>query len=189
MSELTQILERAGDGDRNANESLARIVYEELREMARREMRVERGNHTLQPTALVHEAYLRLLGGEGATFENRAHFFSAAAAAIRRVLVEHARKRSRQKRGGDLVRVEIDSATAVTPVRDDRLIQLDEALERLAEVDPEKARLVELRFFAGMTVEEVARMRSVSESTIAREWRAARAWLQGQLDEGSSDAD
>ncbi|MFG0316842.1 MAG: sigma-70 family RNA polymerase sigma factor [Planctomycetota bacterium JB042] len=188
MNELTRILENAERGDEGASERLAALVYDELREMARREMRGERRDHTLQPTALVNEAYLRLLGDEGTSFENRAHFFGAAASAIRRVLVEHARRRSRLKRGGGRERIDLDEALdAADPIRDDRLLALDEAMERLASFDEAKARLVELRFFAGMTVPEIARARRVSESTVAREWRLARSWLQGALDEEPPD--
>ena len=163
-------------------EELAMLAYNELKELARREMGRERVNHTLQPTALVHEAYLRLIG-EGVQFETRGHFFAAAASAIRRVLVEHARRRARLKRGGDRNRLEMVHEEMAEPVRDDRILALDEALNGLAAFDPDKARLVELRFFAGMTVADVAEVLGVSESTVARDWRLARAWLLDVLGE------
>jgi len=184
MNDLTQILARAENGDRTARERLVLVVYQELREMARREMEGERVGHTLQPTALVHEAYLRLLESEDVTFESRAHFFGAAAQAIRRVLVEHARSRGRQKRGGGRARLDLDGAEPEAPTRDARLLDLDAALEELAGFDERKARLVELRFFAGMTVPEIARAWKTSESTVAREWRFARSWLHGVLEDG-----
>jgi RNA polymerase sigma factor (TIGR02999 family) len=156
--------------------------------MARREMAGERADHTLQPTALVHEAYLRLAGGEGLRFENRAHFFGAAATAIRRVLVEHARRRGRAKRGGGMPRVgleELPDTSGTLP--DETLVAVDEVLARLAEFAPELARIVELRFFAGMTIPETARLLGVSETTIQRDWRVARAWLRAELDGGDGD--
>lgn len=182
MTDFTDILRSAGGGDQAATERLAELLYAELRSLARREMAAERPDHTLEPTALVHEAYLRLIGSEGASFENRAHFFGAAARAIRRVLVEHARARGRLKRGGAAQRMDLDEDQLQTFERDADLLALDEALARLAELDVDKARLVELRFFAGMTLDETARALGVSASTIVREWRTTRAWLQQALD-------
>lgn len=186
MSDITRILEAARRGDPGSVEQLTERLYSELRRLARHEMRAERVDHTLEPTALVHELYLRLLAGEDAPgFENRAHFFAAASTAIRRLLVEHARARARAKRSGGHNRVEFDEELLpVTRAGDERLLAVEDALERLAVFDPQKAKIVELRFYAGCPVEEVARALGVSESTIAREWRLARAWLQGQL-EGS----
>ena len=158
------------------------LAYNELKALARREMSRERVCHTLQPTALVHEAYMRLIG-DGVEFESRGHFFAAAAAAIRRVLVEHARRRSRLKRGGDRDRMELLHDEVAEPLRDSRILALDEALTTLSGFDPEKARLVELRFFAGMSVRDVATTLGVSESTVARDWRLARAWLFDVLGE------
>ena len=187
MSDITRILDEARRGDPGSIERLTERLYTELRQVARREMRAERADHTLEPTALVHELYLRLLAGENApSFQNSAHFFGAAATAVRRLLVEHARARARQKRSGGRARVELDEQVLAAPEgRDERLLALDEVLERFAAFDPDKAKLVELRFFAGLSVEEVARALEVSESTVAREWRLARAWLQGQI-EGSA---
>jgi RNA polymerase sigma factor (TIGR02999 family) len=182
VNDFTRLLEEAGSGDPAAGERLAERLYAELRTLARREMANERPDHTLQPTALVHEAYLRLMGVGEERFENRAHFYASAAQAIRRVLVDHARARDRLKRGGAELRVEFDGLEAQAPERDARLLELDEALARLAQLDPSKARLVELRFFAGMSLEEAARAMGSSPSTIQREWRTARAWLQSELD-------
>jgi RNA polymerase sigma factor (TIGR02999 family) len=184
MTAITRLLDDVRRGDDGAEQRLVGLVYDELRKLARREMVAERADHTLEPTALAHEAYLRLLAGaEPASFENRAHFFSAAASAIRRLLVEHARRRGRLRRGGDRKREDLgeDFGDPSDPERGARVLELNDALERLAAFDADKARLVELRFFAGMTVEEVALARGVSESTVARDWRLARAWLHGEL--------
>ena len=182
MVDLTRILSEAQEGRAASAQELAAVLYGELREIARREMADERAGHTLQPTALVHEAYLRLVGEGSGSFENREHFFAAAATAIRRVLVDHARKRAREKRGGNLARVPIDDVDPVAPIPVSELLSLDEALDRLAAFDPTKGRIVELRFFAGLSIEELARVLGASESTIRREWRAARAWLRSELD-------
>ena len=181
MVDLTRILEEARRGRAGAADELAALLYEELRALARQQMAHERPDHTLQPTAVVHEAYLRLVGGEG-SFESRAHFFAAAASAIRRVLVDHARQRSRVKRGGGEVPVRLDGLDPAMTLPAPELLDLDGALARLAALDPFKARIVELRFFAGMTVEELAGLLGSSESSVRREWRAARAWLRGELD-------
>ncbi len=187
---VTGLLARAGAGDAKATDELLPLVYEELRTLAAQHLGGERPNHTLQPTALVHEAYMRLLGPDGAQtpWENRAHFFGAAARAIRRILVDHARARDSLKRGGGAAKVSIDSVSIA--VADDAsgsgssgvdLLALDKALARLAEMDRQKATIVELRFFGGLTVEETARSLGVSESTIAREWQFARVWLHREL--------
>lgn len=164
------------DRDPRTPKQLAELAYAELRVLASREMGRERRDHTLQPTALVHEAYLRLVGDD-VSFDNRAHFFAAAATSIRRVLVEHARKHARAKRGGGHQRVALAHEDLPAPVRDDRMIALDEALRELEAFDPKKAQLVELRFFAGMTIPEAAETMSISESTVVRDWRLARAWM------------
>ena len=184
MSDITRILEETRRGEPGSVERLTERLYAEMQALARREMQKERAGHTLDATALVHELYLRLLAGEESlAFQSRAHFFSAAATAIRRLLVEHARARERAKRGGGVRRVELDEALApASPDGDARILALEGALERFGKLDPHKAKIVELRFFAGLSVEEVARTLGVSESTIAREWRLARAWLQGELE-------
>lgn len=182
MADLTRILREAQEGRIGAADELAALLYDELRTLARQEMAGERPDHTLQPTAVVHEAYLRLVGGNGRSFDSRAHFLAAAATAIRRVLVDHARKRSRIKRGGGTIPAPLDGMDPAASLPAAELLDLDEALERLAAFDPFKARIVELRFFAGMTVEELARLLGTSESSVRRDWRVARAWLRGELD-------
>jgi RNA polymerase sigma factor (TIGR02999 family) len=180
--DVTRILKASQEGDSAAAAELGVVLYEELRALARSEMAAERPDHTLQPTALAHEAYLRLVGTQGATFENRAHFFASAASAIRRVLVDHARRRARDKRGGGRVRVPLADVDPAEPLPDQKLLALDEALARLAALDPIKARVVELRFFAGMTAPELGKALGLSESTVQRHWRMARAWLRGEID-------
>jgi RNA polymerase sigma factor (TIGR02999 family) len=178
MSEdLTQILRAAQAGDARAADRLAVAVYEELRRLAARKLAHEPPGLTLQATALVHEAYLRLVGDEQADWRNRAHFFAAAAEAMRRILVERARRHARQKHGGGRRRVELDEAApAVPPVPVD-LLALDEALARLAALDPVKAELVKLRFFAGLEVADAAKVLQISKATADRYWAYARAWL------------
>lgn len=176
-TDLTEILQAAQAGDARAADRLAVAVYEELRRLAARKLAHEPPGLTLQATALVHEAYLRLVGDEQADWKNRAHFFAAAAEAMRRILVERARRHARLKRGGGRRRVELDEAApTVLPVSVD-LLALDEALERLAAEDPLKAELVKLRFFAGLEVTEAAKVLSISKATADRYWTYARAWL------------
>jgi RNA polymerase sigma factor (TIGR02999 family) len=183
MVDLNRVLRSAQEGDARAAEELAVLLYDELHELARREMSAERPDHTLQPTALVNEAYLRLVADKDGSFADRDGFFAAAATAIRRVLVDHARKRAREKRGGGFVRVPLAGLDVAEPLEDEELLTLDDALARLASIDPTKARIVELRFFGGLSVEELTQAIGVSESTIRREWRVARAWLRAQMDE------
>lgn len=182
------MLDRITTGDRNAINDLMPLVYDELRSLAGRYLWAERSGHTLQATALVHEAYLRLVNDADRTWENRAHFFATAATAIRRILIESARRRGRLKRGGDARRVPLDD-DAIAIEDDERLLALDESLNRLAEIDPRKARVVELRFFAGLMVDEAAAVLGVSSITVARDWRMARAWIRSQLEDGRSDED
>lgn len=177
---MTHLLASASAGDEQAVSSLFTIVYDELRRMAASSLRRERPDHTLQPTALVHEAYLRLAHEPEARWENRAHFLAVAAQAMRRILVDHARARNARKRGGGDVRLpleDVDSVTTALPPDLD-LIVLDEALVRLAALDPRQARIVELRFFGGLTVEETATVTGTSPRTVKREWQVARAWLK-----------
>lgn len=183
MADLDHILRAAQEGDAQAANELAALLYDELHELARREMASERAGHTLQPTALVHEAWLRMTAESGAKFADRESFFAAAATSIRRVLVDHARKRAREKRGGGLVRVPFEESEIAEPLDDRELISLDDALARLAALDPTKARIVELRFFAGATMQQLAKALGASESTVQREWRMARAWLRSHLEE------
>jgi RNA polymerase sigma factor (TIGR02999 family) len=181
-ADLTALLDRTQRGDARANDELFVLVYEELRRVADRCLAEEARGQTLQPTALVHEAYLRLIGGSGASWRSRAHFFHAAARAIRRILIDRARARRRERRGGGARRLSLDAAQCVAvdgPSFD--VLELDEALERLAELDPQKARIVELRFFGGLDVDETARTLRVSASTVARDWRFSRTWLHREL--------
>jgi RNA polymerase sigma factor (TIGR02999 family) len=176
--EVTALLGRVRDGDSGANDALISLLYDELRRVARGLMSRERHRVTLQPTALVHEAYLRLAaGGPSGGWNSRAHFLAAAARAMRRILIERARRRHRQRRGGDLERVTLDEGSASYEVRTEDLIALDEALERLADRDPAMARVVELRYFGGLTVEESAAATGLSARSVSRAWTAARAWL------------
>jgi len=178
---VTQLLSRAQEGDRKATDELFPIVYDELRLIAAKYLRSESNAQTLQATALVHEAYLRLLGREQTSWESRAHFFGAAATAIRRILTDHARHRNRVKRGGGSRASSLDEALVVSGEPDSNLVEIDEALTRLAEFDPQKAKIVELRFYAGLTVEQTAKALGVSESTVARDWQFARVWLGNEI--------
>lgn len=175
--DVTQLLVDAGEGSREAMDRLLPLVYDELHALAGGLMRHERPNHTLQATALVHEAYLKLVDQTRVQWRNRTHFFAVAAQAIRRILVDHARGHRRAKRGGGDVNVTLqeDMAGAGTPVID--VIALDEALGKLAESHPEEARIVEIRFFAGLTTEEAAGVLNITTRTVERKWRFARAWL------------
>jgi RNA polymerase sigma factor (TIGR02999 family) len=181
MVDLNRILRSAQEGDARAAKELAVLLYDELHELARREMLAERPDHTLQATALVNEAYLRLVGDKGGSFADRESFFAAAATAIRRVLVDHARRHAREKHGGAFVRVPLELVDLAEPLADEELLALDDALARLKQLDASKARIVELRFFAGLSFEELVKTIGASESTIRREWRMARAWLRAQM--------
>lgn len=179
--QITQLLKDYREGNREALDSLFPLVYDELKRLAANRLRDERSNHTLQPTALVHEAYLRLIDQHSADWENRAHFFGLAAEMMRRILVNHAVKRNADKRFGNQTRIELDDAISFAQEKDVNLIQLDEALTKLAEFDPTQAKIVELRFFTGLTVEETAEVLGISDSTVKREWRMAKAWLTTNL--------
>ena len=177
MSDATQILEAVEQGDTEANGQLLLLVYQELRRLAAYKMSQEAPGHTLQPTALVHEAWLRLMGDKAPRFENRAHFFAAAAEAMRRILVESARRKKRLKHGGQLQRVDVDEVELALPLPNDELLALDEALDRLATVDARAAEVVKLCFFVGLTQEEAAKELGISLATAERLWSFARAWL------------
>lgn len=164
------------------------LVYDELRGLARQYLQRERRDHTLQATGLVHEAYLRLVDQTATTWRDRAHFFAVAASVMRRVLVDYARAHRAAKRGGALEKIELDEAVALTPERHVDLVALDDALKDLGAFDPRQSQIVELRFFGGLTVEEVAEVLEISPRTVKREWRLARAWLRREIVKGETNA-
>jgi RNA polymerase sigma-70 factor (ECF subfamily) len=180
--EVASLLGRSRRGDESARDQLLERVYGELRRVAGRYLRRERRDHTLQATALVHEAWIRLSGAPSGAWEDRAQFLSAAATAMRRILVNHALRRQALKRGGGLARAALLDPIGVFEERAEDLVALDEALDRLARLDARKARIVELRFFGGLSEEETAHLLEVSSRTIEREWRLARAWLRKELE-------
>jgi RNA polymerase sigma factor (TIGR02999 family) len=180
--EVTELLMKWGEGDKDVLDRLLPTVYAELHRMAARYLRGERVDHTLQPTALINEAYLRLIDSNSVTWENRAHFFGIAAQVMRRILVDHARQHRADKRGGEFKKVPIDAANELASKQEDiDLVALDAALTRLAEVDPELSKLVELRYFAGLTIEDAAQVMSMSLGTAKRRWTAAKAWLRREI--------
>ena len=188
MSDVTRILAQVESGDPEAANQLLPVVYDALRRLAKQRMESEAPNHSLQPTDLVHEAYMRLVGGESVQgWQNRAHFFAAAAEAMRRILVEHARKKLAQKRGGDLQRVDLIDVVRHGNLGDSQLLDLDEALTEFETLEPEKSQIVKLKFFAGMTLEESAQTMGISRATAQRHWTYARAWLFGKLKESNID--
>lgn len=185
MSDLTLILQRIDHGDVGAKDELMPLVYNELRRLAAQKMSRESAGQTLQPTALVHEAWLRLGGDQQPHWQNRAHFFGAAAEAMRRILIDRARHRRALRHGGDLQRLNLDDIEVAAGSGDDEhLLAVHEALDRLVEVDPQKAQLVKLRYFAGMTIEEAALALGVSEPTAKRWWTFARTWLYREIRAG-----
>ena len=190
MNEVTRILSVIEQGNPHAAEQLLPLVYDELRKLAAQKLAQEKPGQTLEATALVHEAYLRLVGkpaeGESRAWEGRAHFFAAAAEAMRRILVDKARRKRRQKHGGDCPQIDIALADLASPVPDEDLLALDEALSRLAVEDPIRAQLVQLRFYAGLRNEEAARILGISAVTAKRYWRYARAWLHREISKGDT---
>jgi RNA polymerase sigma factor (TIGR02999 family) len=183
---VTQLLVKFTDGNGDVLEELLPLIYRELRTLANNYLRRERADHTLQPTALVHEAYMRLVDQRSVRWQNRAHFFGVAANIMRRILVDHARRRGADKRGGEFEKQQLEEAlVVVSSEKSVELLALDEALETLERVDPQKARLVELRYFAGLSVEETAEVLGVSAITVKRQWRLAKAWLYGQVSPGA----
>lgn len=189
MVDVTRILDEVRAGGREASDRLLSAVYDELRRLAASRLRHERAGHTLQATALVHEAYLRLLGDENAQWDNRGHFFAAAAEAMRRILIEAARRKGRIKHGGQFERRELDESDAIELPTDVDLLALDEALEKLDAVDTVKAQLVKLRFFAGLSVVEAGEILGVSRATADRYWTFARAWLFNEIRKGERGDD
>lgn len=178
---VTELLQGWRDGDKEALDKLMPLVYEELRRQAARYLRQERPGHTLQTTALIHEAYLRLIDQRKTKWENRAHFYGIAAQMMRRILVDHARTRGRLKRGGSSIRVSMSQAVALAEGPNLDIVAIEEALKRLEELDPHQSRIVELRFFSGLTVEETAEILGISAATVKREWRVAKAWLYREI--------
>jgi RNA polymerase sigma factor (TIGR02999 family) len=187
MNEITQVLERIQQGEPSAAAALLPLVYEELRRLAAQKMAQEKPDQTLQPTALVHEAYLRLVGVQpGQRWDGRGHFFAAAAEAMRRILVENARRKKAVKHGGGRRRLDLDAIGEATPQADDDLVAIDEALTRLAALDPVKADLVKLRYFAGLTIEACAEALGISCATAKRYWAYSRVWLFEQVSGGAT---
>jgi len=181
--EVTLLLSALTRGDDGAATKLIPVVYDELRRLAGSYMRRERVDHTLQATALVHEAYLKLVEQRSVDWQSRAHFFGVAAQLMRRILIDHARGHTRQKRGGEQRKVSLDEAFVFSEKQADELLAVDDSLNRLAEIDPRQARVVELRFFGGLSVEEAAEVLGVSPKTVKRDWSVAKAWLYADLKE------
>jgi RNA polymerase sigma factor (TIGR02999 family) len=180
-AEVTELLRRWSRGDVAARESLVPLVYDELRRLARYYLASQRSDHTLQSTAIVHEAYLRLAGRDTVHWENRGHFFAVAAQLMRRILVDHARKRNAAKRGGAQLTLLVDEAVEPSSQRELDLVALDDALKALAELDARQSRIVELRFFGGLSIEDTSRLLEISPATVKREWSTARAWLYEEI--------
>jgi len=181
------LLENWRDGDEGAREALIPLVYDELRRLARRHLRRERPDHTLQSAALVNEAYLRLIRQEQPQWQNRAHFFGVAAQLMRHILVDHARNRAAAKRGAGAPRLTLDPEYALPQGRDVDLVALDDALNQLAALDPQQSRVVELRFFGGLSIEETSIVLGISPATVKREWATARAWLRREMKNKTKD--
>ena len=183
MSELTRILHATAQGDSSAARKLLPLVYNELRQLAARKMTRESCTQTLQPTALVHEAWLRLGGDEQPTWENRTHFFCAAAEAMRRILIDRARSKQARRHGGDLQRLDVDEVEIAAPMQEDELLAINEALDRFSQHAPKKAELVKLRYFAGFGLKEAGQMLGISEPTAVRWWTYSRTWLYQAIQE------
>jgi RNA polymerase sigma-70 factor, ECF subfamily len=185
--QVTDLLQAWSDGDETALERLMPLVYDELHRLAKRYMRRERSGHTLQPTALINEAYLRLIERSHTRWENRAHFFAISAQLMRQILVDFARSRRSRKRGGEEFQVSLGEALAVPVKRDTDLVALDDALRALAAIDERKSRIVELRFFGGLSEEETAEALKISPATVRRDWKVAKVWLLHELKRGQKD--
>jgi RNA polymerase sigma factor (TIGR02999 family) len=185
-SQVTELLVRWRGGDREALDSLLPIVYDELRRIARHYLQGERPSHTLQSTALVNEAYVRMVAQDFPQWQNRAHFFAVAAQLMRQILVDHARSHRASKRGGNVFKVALDEAEEQPLATDLDIVALDDALKNLAEMDPQQSKVVELKFFAGLSIEDTAEVLGVSSSTVKRDWITARAWLYRELDRSSA---
>ena len=179
--EITQLLAEWSDGNQSALDELYPLVYDELHRLARRYMSRERKGHTLQATALINEAYVRLVDQKNVQWANRSHFFAISAQIMRRILIDHARRHGYAKRGGGAHQVSLEEAATVVPDQSQELLRLDEALKSLAEMDPRRSQVVELRYFGGLNNEEIADVLQISENTVTRDWNMARAWLYQQL--------
>ena len=182
-TEVTECLVALSEGDKSALDRLVPMVYDELRQQAASYLRREAPGHSLQPTALVHEVFLKLADQTRVSWKGRSHFFAVGAQAMRRILVDHARKKKRTKRGGDRQRITFEEGLVVSPRRDEDVLALDDALVKLAELDPRQAQIVEMRFLGGLTVQEVAEVLGVSKRTVEAEWTMIRAWLRRELTE------
>ena len=185
--DVTRLLANWSKGDKSALDQLMPLVHAELRRIAQSQMRHERGNHTLQATALVNEAYIKLAGQENFEWQNRAHFFAVCAQVMRHILVDHARAHARDKRGGGAIQVSLSQVAVASGEEAGDFVALDEALRALEIIDPQKGKIVELRYFGGLTTEETAEVLDISPRTVRREWRRAKAWLYRMISEGSGD--
>jgi len=179
--DVTSLLKKLADGNQEAGRELIPVVYRELHRLAVNHLRRERRDHTLQPTALVHEAYIKLVAQRNADWQNRAHFFAVASNLMRRILVDYARRQLRVKRGAGPTKLSLDEVVLLSPDRPDKMLALDQSLTRLEKLDPRQSRIVELRYFGGLTVDEVAEVLGVSPTTVRREWTSAKAYLYGEL--------
>lgn len=187
---ITLLLQAAAVGGRNDLDALMAAIYHDMRRLAASHLNGERAGHTLSPTALVHEAYVRLVGQRNMNWQNRLHFFAVASRIIRRILIDHARARDAEKRGGDRTLISLADHDVAAPARNVDLLALDEAMQELAALDEQQARIVELRYFGGCTVEEVAELLNVGKRTVDRDWRAAKAWLLVRLSaDGAAQAE
>lgn len=185
--EVTQLLADWGNGDRSALDKLFPLVHAELRRIAQRQMKQERAGHTLQATALVNEAYLKLVGQQASPWQNRAHFFAVCAQVMRHILIDHARAHARDKRGGGALQVSLNEVALVAEDRGPFFLALDEALRLLETLDPQKGKIVELRYFGGLSIEETAEVLDISPRTVRREWQRSKAWLYRMISEGTED--
>jgi RNA polymerase sigma-70 factor (ECF subfamily) len=182
--DVTSLLKKLAEGNQDAARELIPVIYQELHRLAAGHLRYERPDHTLQPTALVHEAYIKLVAQRNTDWQSRAHFFAVASNLMRRILVDYARRQMRAKRGAGQAKLSLDEVVLLSPDRPDNLLALDECLTRLEKLDARQSRIVELRYFGGLKVNEVAQVLGVSPTTIRREWTSAKAWLYGELKEG-----
>jgi RNA polymerase sigma factor (TIGR02999 family) len=185
--EVTQLLADWSRGDKSALDKLFPLVHAELRRIAQRQISQERPGHTLQATALVNEVYLKLAGQKGFELQDRAHFFAVCAQVMRHILVDYARTRTREKRGGDAIKVSLDEVAVISDQQAEQIVALDEALQTLERLDPQKGKIVELRYFAGLSIEETAKLLDTSPRTVRREWQRSKAWLYRMINEGAAD--